>query len=348
MRILVATTHVPFVFGGAEVHANSLVEALRRTGHEAELVSIPFRWYPPEKILDHLLACRLLDLTESNGVKVDRVIGLKFPAYHVPHPNKILWVLHQYRTAFDLWNTPECDLAYYPEGREYRDTIAHLEIRLLHEAQRIFANSQNVANRLREFSKVDAPPLYHPPQDAEQFYSRDAEDFLFYPSRLCGLKRQELVIEALARTRQPVVVHFAGKPDNPAFLEKLRRRAKQCNLGERVRFLGMISNDDKRDLYARCAGVVFPPQDEDYGYITLEAMLASKPVVTCTDSGGPLEFVQHENSGLIADPNPDSLAAGLDRLWKERAWAREAGVKGRRRIDELGINWPNVVSTLLQ
>ena len=38
-------------------------------------------------------------------------------------------------------------------------------------------------------------------------------------------------------------------------------------------------------------GVIFPPLDEDYGYVTLEAMLAAKPVITCTDSGGPLEFV---------------------------------------------------------
>src|SRR5690606_3032321 len=103
MRVLVTTVKVPFVYGGAEVHAANLVRELQKAGHEAELVEIPFRWYPPEQMLDHLLACRLLDLTEANGVAVDRVIGLKFPAYHVRHPHKVLWILHQHRTLYDLW-----------------------------------------------------------------------------------------------------------------------------------------------------------------------------------------------------------------------------------------------------
>ena len=102
MRVAVVTSVVPFVHGGAEVHARQLTLALRRSGHEVELVQIPFRWYPPEKILDHLMACRLLDLEESNGTPIDRVIGLKFPAYHIKHSSKVLWILHQFRTAFDL------------------------------------------------------------------------------------------------------------------------------------------------------------------------------------------------------------------------------------------------------
>src|SRR5439155_3184295 len=66
---------------GAEIHAEGLLQALRVEGHEAEIVAVPFKWYPPERILETMLACRLLDLTESAGTRVDRVIGLKFPAY---------------------------------------------------------------------------------------------------------------------------------------------------------------------------------------------------------------------------------------------------------------------------
>jgi hypothetical protein len=106
MRILITTTQVPFIRGGAEVHAEGLRDALRRFGHEAEILAIPFKWYPPEKILDHMLACQLLDVTEVAGTPVDRVIGLKFPAYLIPHPNKVLWILHQHRTAYELWDHP--------------------------------------------------------------------------------------------------------------------------------------------------------------------------------------------------------------------------------------------------
>jgi glycosyltransferase involved in cell wall biosynthesis len=347
MRVLVVTTQVCFTQGGAEIHADSLVNALRREGHEAELVAIPYKWYPPEKILDTLLACRLLDITESNGVPVDRVIGLRFPAYHIPHPNKVLWILHQHRTAFDLWGTNECDLAYYPRGREVREAIEKAERELLPEARAIFANSKNVASRLANFCGVQSTPLYHPPRGAERFHEGDFGEYLFYPSRLCELKRQELVLEALAKTKKNVRVVFSGKADNPAYALRLEELARKLHVESRVKWLGMISDETLVAHYAGCLGVVFPPKDEDYGYITLEAMLSKKPVITCMDSGGPLEFVTDGATGLVAEPSAQSLAQAFDRLWGDAAFAREAGSRGRVLIDELGINWKTVIGRLL-
>jgi glycosyltransferase involved in cell wall biosynthesis len=347
MRVLVVTTQVCFTRGGAEIHAESLVNALKREGHEAELVAIPYKWYPPEKILDTLLACRLMDLTASNGVPVDRVIGLRFPAYHIPHPNKVLWILHQHRTAFDLWGTDECDLAYYPHGREVREAIEKAERELLPEARAIFANSKNVAGRLEKFCGVKSVPLYHPPRGAERFHEGEFGDYFYYPSRLCELKRQELVLQALAKTKKNIQVVFSGKADNPAYGTHLEELARKLHVAERVKWLGMIDDAALVENYAGCRGVIFPPKDEDYGYITLEAMLSKKPVVTCTDSGGPLEFVTDGATGCVAEPTPESLAGALDRLWGDEAFAREAGRKGRALIDELGINWKTVIGRLL-
>ena len=104
MRIIVATVQVPFVRGGAEMHAEGLRDALQREGHEAEIVAVPFKWYPSSRILDCMLACRLFDLSESSGAKIDRLIGLKFPAYLYPIRIK-LWILHQHRAAYDMWDT---------------------------------------------------------------------------------------------------------------------------------------------------------------------------------------------------------------------------------------------------
>jgi glycosyltransferase involved in cell wall biosynthesis len=347
MRVLVLTNQVPFIRGGAEIHADSLIAALRRAGHEAELVAVPYRWYPPEKVLDHLLACRMLDITESNGVSIDRVIGLRFPAYHIPHPCKVLWILHQHRTAFDLWGQPECDLGYEPAGREVREAIERVERTLLPTARAIFANSRNVAARLKQHCGVDSQPLYHPPRNAEKFYAGVRGDYFYYPSRLCELKRQELVLEALAKTREPVRMVFSGKPDNPAYFDKLKDLARRLKVENRVEWLGLVSDEEMWARYANCRGVIFPPKDEDYGYITLEAMLASKAVVTCTDSGGPLEFITDGVNGCVAAPTAESLAAAMDRLWVDEALAVEGGRRGRALIDELGINWPNVVTKLL-
>lgn len=348
MRILIATTQVPFIRGGAEAHAEGLRDALCAAGHEAEIVAIPFKWYPPEKILDHILACRLLDLTEVAGTPVDLVIGLKFPAYLVAHPNKVLWILHQFRTAYELWDHPLGDLIYSPDGAEVRAAIREADRQIIPEAKRVYANSGNVARRLKEYCDIDAAPLYHPPPEAEKFYTAPAEDYLFFPSRLCLPKRQALVLEALAQTKQSVRVRFAGTADNPAYDEELKTLARRLKLQRgRVEWLGQVSEEEKRRLYAHALGVIYPPVDEDYGYVTLEAMLAAKPVVTTTDAGGPLEFVEDKQTGLIARPDPPSLADALDQLWTRREEARGWGGRGRTRYDTLGITWSHVVEKLL-
>ncbi len=347
MRILIATTHVPFVHGGAEIHAEGLRAALIAHGHEAEIVAIPFKWYPAERILDHLLACRLLDLTEVNGAPVDLVIGLKFPAYLVPHPRKALWILHQHRTAYELWDHPLGDIIYYPNGKQIRDAIIRADCALIPEARRVFANSRNVARRLQKFNGITATPLYHPPAHAEKFYAAPAENFLFYPSRLCLPKRQFLALEALAQTRPPVRLCFAGVADFPAYRDELQEMAKRLKVRDRVEWLGQISEEEKRDRFARALGVVYTPVDEDYGYVTLEAMLSSKPVITCTDSGGTLEFVEHEKTGLVTEPTPAALAAAFDYLWTHRDEAAAWGATGRESYERKDISWANVVKQLL-
>lgn len=348
MRILIVTTQVPFIRGGAELHAEGLQRALTAAGHEAEIVAIPFKWYPPEKVLDHMLACRLIDLTEVAGTRVDLLIGLKFPAYLVSHPNKVIWILHQHRTAYELWDHPTLgDLAFFPDGAQVRDVIRGADRQLIPQAKAVFANSKNVARRLDKYCGISAAPLYHPPPHADQFYCAPPEDYLFFPSRLCIPKRQALTLEALAQTRRPVQIRFAGVPDNPQYLKELQSLARKLHVEGRVRWLGQITEEEKRRQYAHAIGVIYPPIDEDYGYVTLEALLAAKPLITCTDSGGPLEFVTDRRNGLIVEPKPAALAGAMDALWAERALAEEWGAAGRKLYDGLDINWPHVVKKLL-
>lgn len=346
MRILIVTTQVPFVRGGAEVLAETLLAALRQAGHEAEIVSLPFKWYPPTRVLDHMLAARLYDLSESNGTRVDRVIALKFPAYLVPHSNKVAWLLHQHRTAYELWDTPYGDLIHEPQGAAVRDAIHASDATAFSEMKAVYTISGTVTERLKHYSGVESQVLYPPPEDTELFYCEAAQDYLFYPSRIESIKRQELVIEALALCQQPVKVVFCGVSATPEYAETLAARAVQLKLGARVQWMGRVSQEDKLRWYAQSLGVVFVPQQEDLGYITMEAMLASKPVITCTDSGGPIEFVAHEATGLIAAPDAQALADAMDLLWSQRALAAEWGQAGRAAYLARNISWPSVVQKL--
>jgi glycosyltransferase involved in cell wall biosynthesis len=347
MRIVIATVQVPFVRGGAEIHAEILAEGLRAAGHEAEAVAVPFKWYPPEQIVPQMLACRLLDLAESDGRPIDRLIGVKFPAYLIPHPNKVLWVLHQHRPAYDLWGQEYGDLIYAPSGVQVREAIRQADRRAFAEAKAVFAISHTVARRMQKYCGVDARPLYHPPLNADRFACAPAEDYLFFPSRLSPNKRQLLALEALARTRQPVRVRFASSADHPTYTAELRRAVRRLGLEGRAEFLGAVSEDQKRHLYAHALATLYPPVDEDYGYVTLESMLSSKPVLTCRDSGGPLEFVHDGRTGLVAEPTADGLARAMDEVWGDRRRAASMGQAGRDHYASLGITWPGVIERLL-
>jgi glycosyltransferase involved in cell wall biosynthesis len=273
---------------------------------------------------------------------------LKFPAYLIPHPNKVLWLVHQHRAAYDFWDHPFGDLGASPRGRMVRDIIQRADEQVWNEARAIFTISRNVTRRLRESAGVESTALYHPPANAGDFYSTDtAEDFLFFPSRLSASKRQELVLQALALTRHPVRVRFAGVPDSPPYAEHLQRVAHERGVSARVEWMGFLSEAQKRDIYARAIAVVFPPLDEDYGYVTLEAMLAAKAVITCRDSGGPLEFILPGKTGMITAAKPEDLARAMDAYWSDRLLARRDGGEARRHYDKLGLSWKNVVQALL-
>lgn len=343
-NILICTTQVPFTSGGAESHVEGLRHAFCEAGYLAEVVALPFKWYPPSEIMRGALAWRLLDLSESNGKPVDLVIGMKFPAYLVAHEKKVLWVMHQYRAAYNLWGTAFDDLSTYPDGTRVREWIRHCDTRFIPEAKRVFANSKTVAERLRRFNQIESEPLYHPPPRFEQLRTGEQGDYIFYPSRMEPQKRQELLIEATKFARTPVKVLLAG---NSANLKHYDSLIKQHGVGDQVKLLGFVSEPEMIDLYANALGVCYLPFDEDYGYVTLEGMLSGKPVLVPSDGGGATEFVEHNQDGFIVDPNPRAIAESLDALFLDREQARKMGVRGQEKLHAMNLSWQHVVDRLI-
>ncbi|NPV70658.1 MAG: glycosyltransferase family 4 protein [Firmicutes bacterium] len=346
MRVAIATVQVPFIWGGAEYLAAELQKALERAGHRAETVTIPFKWYPPERIPEHILAARLFDLTESCGIRVDLLIGLKFPAYCFHHPRKVLWILHQHRQAYDLWGTEYSDLHLSPQGDQVREAIFKADNQYLREAVRVFTISRNVSARLQRHNGITSTPLYHPCPHAEEFSCEAFEPYAFFPSRLDQMKRQHLVIEAMRHVKTPLKLCLAGSAATPMYLEQLQDLICRYRLEERVKIMHRVTEEEKRALYARCRAVVFPPYDEDYGYVTLEASYASKALITCRDSGGPLEFAHDRDTGMVCDPTPEGLAEAMDYLGESEERAREMGKRAREAILAMGLSWERVVKEL--
>lgn len=343
-NILICTTQVPFTRGGAESHVEGLRCALIEAGYRAEIVALPFKWYPPTEIMRGAMAWRMLDVSAANGQPVDLVIGMKFPAYLVSHDRKVLWILHQHRSAYNLWSTPFDDLSTYPEGARVREWIKQCDERFIPEARKVFANSKAVADRLKHYNNIESEPLYHPPPLADQLRTGEQGDYIFCPSRLEPQKRQELLIAAAQYLRSPLKVVLAGGSGAMKHYEEL---IGKNGVGDRVTMRGFVSDQEMVQLYAGALGVCYLPFDEDYGYVTLEGMLAAKPVVVPSDSGGAAEFIEHEHTGLIVEPDARAVAEALDRLHSDRAWALQLGLRARDKIKEMNLSWQTVVERLI-
>ncbi len=344
MRVGIATVHTPPITGGAELLADGLRAALVRAGHSVHRLIAPFSYRSLNDARRSMDQWESQDFMPYNGGSIDRVIGLKWPAYLMRHPAMAVWLLHQHRPAYDLFGTPHGFPASDPAAIALRDRIHEADTRALGRLPAVHTISERVCERLKSANGVESTALYHPPARAEAYHCAPAEAYILAPSRLEALKRQSLLIEAMAEVRAPVTAVIVGDGGDRARLERL---AAARGVEARVRFLGAVSHDRLIALYARASAVFFAPQDEDYGYVTLEAMLASKPVVTCLDSGGPLEFVQDAVTGSVVAPTASAVAEALERLCSDPGLARRMGEAGRARYEALGLDWNRVVETLL-
>ena len=341
-RILICATQVPFVRGGAELLVEGLRDALRERGHVVDVVSLPFAWQPHDLIGRSALAWRMIDLTQVNDVPVDMVICTKFPSYAIRHPRKVVWLVHQHRQAYDWYGTPFSDFANTPADRAIRELLLRIDRVTLGEAQRRYSISRNVAARLKRFTGLDAIALYPPSRYTGQLRSGPYGEYILSDARLDAAKRLDLLLRALAQTSMPVRCIFISTGPERERLEKL---ANDLQLGQRVQFRGYVSDHELIDLYANARAVYYAPIDEDYGFTTVQALAAARPVVTTEDSGGVLEFIRDGVNGFVTPAQPHMIAARIDALMADPGLAARLGSAGPAQV--AGITWQRVVDTLI-
>lgn len=342
--VLICAVQAPFIVGGAEILVRELRDNLERRGFRVDVANVPFKWYPASEIVRQALAWRLIDVTESNGTKIDLVIPTKFPSYLVRHPRKVAWLFHQHREVYDLYGTPYCSFRDTPEDNQVRDAIHTMDKTALSECRALYTISRNVADRLSRFNSLPGIPLYPPPHHLGRYANAGYGDYLFYAGRLDRLKRLDLAVDAMKRVRSGARLKIAG---SGPLTEELRKQIVGLGVEDRVELLGFVSAEELLELYARCRAAYYAPLNEDYGYVTVEAFLSRKPVVTTDDAGGPLEFVTHGETGVVTAPNPEAIAAGIDRLWElPDSRLREMGEAGFARVKD--ITWDAVIDQLTE
>jgi glycosyltransferase involved in cell wall biosynthesis len=343
MRIVIASSFVPFIRGGGRFIVDWLEEKLRAHGHQVEKFYLPSD-ERPEVLLDTLLAYRLMEATGG----ADRLITIRPPAHLLRHPNKIVWFIHHMRGYYDLAHTEHSSVPPNGEGRALREALVRVDTAGLAEARKIFTNSRVVGERLKNFNGLASEVLYPPLYDVSGFRFEGANEEIVTVCRVEPHKRQELSIRAMAHVKTGVRLRICGASANPGYEAKLKTLVRELNVENRVVLeFGWISEERKGELINACLASVYAPHDEDsYGYPTLEAASAKKATVTASDSGGTLEFIDNGKNGLIAEPTPEAFASAFDQLFVNRDATKRMGEAALETVAELKISWDHVISQM--
>jgi glycosyltransferase involved in cell wall biosynthesis len=343
MRIVICTMQVPFLRGGTEFLVESLKQELLARGHQAEIVQFPLRWQDKAGLMKGYLAWRLLDLSMIEGQTVDLLIATKFPSFVIRHHNKVTWLIQQFRQVYDLYGSEYSPYGHQPEDRGFQRIVQAADTRTLAESQRLFAISKNVVERLRQNNGLQAEVLYPPTPHDGRLYHKEYGDYVLVVSRLNVMKRVDMLIRAMAEVRSGVRCVIAGTGHEEAALRNLIKKTRTSG---KVKLLGYVADKELLALYASAMAVFYAPYDEDYGFATVEAFKAEKPVLTASDSGGVLEFVEEGITGYVVSPDePVQLAARIDQLYRDRALCRRLGSAGFDKVRP--ITWDATIPRLL-
>jgi len=380
---IVSPSHVPYVYGGLEGLTWKLTEAINRlTSHQAELIKLPSPESSFWDHVDSYHQFYKLDLShfdliistkyptwmvrhQNHVVYMAHHLRALFDTYNFtnqpemvpPHMSsglvgEILDLIragdHSEQRVEEVFEKLDC---LRKEASDYNKEIFDFPGPFIREIIHFFDSyalspqrisrytsiSDNVARRNDYFPIGVQVETVYPPSNIDTF-RWNGYDYLFTASRLDGLKRINLLVEAMKYVPHDIKLKIAGTG-----LEEERLKSL-ASLDSRVEFLSFVNEETLVDLYSKALAVLYVPYDEDYGLITIEAMMSGKPVITASDSGGPLEFVKDDQTGYVVEPDPQKIAEKINYLIGNPQEARRMGVRARRRVEN--ITWEGVMARL--
>lgn len=372
---VVGPSPVPYVYGGAEKHMFELCASINKyTSHQCELIKVPVDEFSFWALIDSYYMFYKMDLSQF-----DMIISLKYPAWMVQHENSICWLIHTLRGLYDTYpselprtcksgcedideiihfmevdNNPDNLDAFFSKvydlkkhnipdsyydfpGPFIRLLLHYMDNYALRKQKKLFTNSNTVKMRKEYFPQgIEVHSLYPPIE--EKNYMCEGSDFFFVCSRIDEPKRFGTLVSSykLCKTEKKLLIAGTGP-----FEEELRKKIAEDS---RIELLGFVSDEEKERLYSNCIAVPFIPFQEDYGYITIEAMMHKKPVITMLDSGGPTEFVNDGINGFVVD-SETQLATRIDFYAENSNIALIHGVNAYERVKN--ITWNRCVNMML-
>lgn len=378
---IISPSPVPFTIGGIETLSWGLCEAINRVpGYYCELIKLPSKERNFWDLLHNYYNFYELDVSHF-----DQVICMKYPAWMVQHGHRIIYMAHCLRGLYDTYETKGLSVEVRP-GNAYVDSIMQymrdnptpsaldsffemlfsyeekdvlpeeyltfpgpLIRSIIHyldmyalgqkEQNRYYSISRTVKERWEYFPPDTKVKVIYPPAAVQKMETSQYQ-YLFVVSRLDRPKRMDLLIRAMKYVTADIKLYIGGTGPMEQEWKQLAQE------DDRIEFLGYIPEEEIGRWYANSLVIPYFPYDEDYGLITLEAMLNQKPVITTKDAGGPTEFVEDWRTGFVTAPVEREIAARIDYLAANPKKAKEMGELAYERVK--GITWDSLVQELLR
>lgn len=292
MRVAVLERQVPFAGDGDGVAAE-LCRALREHGHEVELIRLPFPQELSERVVEQMLAVRLVNLDN-----VDRAVALRFPAYLLPHEDRVVWLAR--RAARRAGALGECVLG--------------AERACLAEAARVHAASALLARGLARETGLQASVLYAPLREEQAYRCERYGDRLLLNAATGVTAGVAVALAALAGAPSARLTVACGAQD----AARLRALARELDVAERVE----AAAEPLVELLARARAVVCVERDSELA--ARQAFRSRKGVLALADCGCADELVRDSVNGRLA-AGVEELAAAFEELSADPAIAERYG-----------------------
>jgi len=338
LKIIVASTFVPFIEGAETTVAADLVETLRKQKHRVDVVQFPL-FYSASEMPEQLLAMRLFDISAD----CDLLIATGIRSCLLRHPNKVLWCLRS-----DFRKDDDCDILGTDQGFRLRITLANADRLAMQEARCLYASSAAIAGQLLTCSGFESRVLYPPLMNAEQYRCAEYGDYILCPNHVTPLDRPYLAVQAMRFVSSRLRLILTPPATDPEDIAKLRFQINEYGLQEKVELLDRrISFEEIIALFSNALGTVhFPIDEETSDLVILQSFQSRKPVITCTDSKLSSEFVEDRVNGFCVPPDAHAIAAAIEQLSRDRNLAQCLGHAGWKKLSLLNINWDRVAQEL--
>ena len=343
MKIALLNTMTPFVRGGAEILVDDLQYELRKRGHHVVLFKIPFPYDYTLPLMNTMLAIKSMNLGDY-----DQVICFKFPSFVVKHKKKTLWMFHQFRQVYELYDH-EYGMSSDGIGAAIKEVITSNDFNEIGEAHSVFTNASEVSNRLKKYNGLNSTVLTPPLKNWELYHNLEYGDYIYYPSRVTDIKRQHLAVEAMRYVKSDVKLIIDGVCGGEDYENNIMDTIKRYKLENKIeRNNRWVTDDEKIEKMGKSLACLYLAYKEDScGFTSMEAFYSAKPVISFTDSGGTYELIEHNRTGIFTEPNAINLAKAMDELYLDRKNTEKMGKGARDEIIKRDITWDETIRRLL-